>query len=244
MGLFYLNHARYPEAERYFIRVIQLIPGSAKAYNNLGAVYLKMGRNGDAIEQLQKSISIEPIAYACSNLGYLYYMDGRVADAAAQFEKATELIGTDFRIWGNLAEAYRWTPALALKAPAAYRRAIDLTQKEIAINPVDAQLHSRLATYWAALGLIDSGLAERPADRRKAAAEIEKAIRLAPEDGTVEFHAAVVYEEARHRDRALRALKASLEASSEYREEIRRAPALDALRRDPRFHRLFDTHQN
>jgi tetratricopeptide (TPR) repeat protein len=244
LGLFYLNHGRFPEAEQYFIKVIQLTPSSAKAYNNLGAAYLKMGRYDDAIEQLEKSISIEPIAYACGNLGYLYFMDGRFGEAAAQYEKATELIATDFRIWGNLADAYRWTPPLAAKAPAAYRRAIDLVQKEIAINPVEAQLHSRLATYWAALGLIDSSLADRAAERRTAAAEIEKAIRLAPADGTVQFHATIVYEQARHRDRALRALKTSLQASSEYREEIRRTPALEKLRTDPRFHRLFDMHQD
>ncbi len=244
LGLFYLNHGRYPEAERYFLKVIQLTPSSAKAYNNLGAVYLKMGRNSDAIDQLQKSIAIEPVAYACSNLGYLYYMEGRIADAAAQFEKATELIATDSRIWGNLADAYRWTPTLADKAPTAFRRAIDLTQKEIAINPVDAQLHSRLATYWTALGLIDSNQAERTAARRKSAAEIEKAIRLSPADGTVQFHATIVYEQNQHRDQALRALKATLQATSEYREEIRKAPALAGLRKDPRFHRLFDTYQN
>jgi eukaryotic-like serine/threonine-protein kinase len=244
MGMFYFNHGRYPEAELYFTKVIQFTPSSAKAYNNLGGVYLKMGRNNEAMVQLEKSISIEPIAYACGNLGYLYFMDGRFAEAAAQYEKATELIATDFRIWGNLADAYRWTPPLAAKAPAAYQRAIDLVQKEIAINPVEAQLHSRLATYWAALGLVDSGLAERPAERRKAAVEIEKAIRLAPADGTVQFHAAIVYEQAHHRDQALRALTASLQASSEYREEILRVPPLESLRKDPRFHRLFDTHQN
>ncbi len=244
MGVFYFNHARYPDAEKYLTKVIQLTPSSAKAYSNLGAVYIKMGRYDDAIDQFQKSISIEPIAATCSNLGYLYYMDGRFADAAAQFEKATELIGTDSEFWGNMADADRWTSALAGKAPAAYRRAIDLVQKEIAINPADAQLHSRLANYWAALGLIDPDPASRPKARKIAAAEIEKALHLSPNDGTVQFRAALVYEQIHQRDRALRALKASLRAGSECLEEFRRAPPLKDLRKDPRFNRLLNTHQN
>jgi eukaryotic-like serine/threonine-protein kinase len=244
IGLFYLNHGRYPEAQQYFAKVIQLTPASAKAYSNLGVAYVKMGRNADAVDQFQKSISIEPIAAACSNLGYLYYMDGRFGDAAAQFEKATELIATDSEFWGNLADAYRWTPALAGKAPAAFRRAIDLIQKEIAINPVDAQLHSRLAIYSIALGSIDPVPAERQTARRNAAKEIEKAIRLAPADGTVQYRAAIVYEQTHQRDRALHALAASLQAGSEYREEMRRVPPLEDLRKDLRFRRLLDIHQN
>jgi eukaryotic-like serine/threonine-protein kinase len=244
MGVFYFNHARYPEAEEYFTKVIQLTPSSAKAHSNLGAVYVKMGRHEDAIDQFQKSIFIEPIAAACSNLGYLYFMDGRFADAAAQFEKATELIGTDSEFWGNMADADRWTSALAGKAPAAYRRAIDLIQKEIAINPEDAQLHSRLAHYWASLGLIDPDPASRPEARKSAAAEIEKALHLSPTDGTVQFWATLVYEQIHQRDRALRALKASLQAGPEHLEEFRQAPPLKDLRNDPRFNRLLNTHQN
>ena len=152
LGVFYFNHGRYAEAEQYFREVIRLTPGSAKAYSNLGAAYLKDGRKEDALLQLEHSVSIEPSAVGCSNLGSLYYFEGRYADAAAQYLKAAELNPTESRYWGNLADAYRWTPALAAKAPEAYRHAIALTEKEIAINPRDAQLHARVATSWAALG--------------------------------------------------------------------------------------------
>jgi tetratricopeptide (TPR) repeat protein len=226
LGVFYFNHGRYAEAEQYFREVIRLTPGSAKAYSNLGAAYLKDGRKEDALLQLEHSVSIEPSAVGCSNLGSLYYFEGRYADAAAQYLKAAELNPTESRYWGNLADAYRWTPALAAKAPEAYRHAIALTEKEIAINPRDAQLHARVATSWAALG-----------DREKAALEIARALQLSSADGYVQFCAALVDEQNHQRDLALRALKSAIESNYSL-EEILHAPPLNELREDPRFSRL------
>jgi Flp pilus assembly protein TadD len=223
IGLFYLNKGRYPEAEQYFRKVIQLTPESAKAYSNLGVVYVRMHRGSDAVAQFEKSISIEPNAGAYNNVGYIYYFDGRYPDAAAQFEKATLLAPTDYRIWGGLADAYRFSPALAGKAPETFRHAIELIEKEIAINPRDGRLHARLAAYCAAVG-----------DREKAAAESHRAIELAPGDGAVQFRVAEVSEQARHRDEALRALQASLQAGYPL-EEILKAPILAGVREDPRF---------
>jgi serine/threonine protein kinase/tetratricopeptide (TPR) repeat protein len=226
IGVFYAGKGRYPEAERYLRQVVRLTPDSAKAYSNLGGLYLKMGRRAEAEAQLEKSVSIEPTAFGCSNLGVLYYLQGRYADAAVQYQKATEMNPTESRWWSNLADAYRWSPTLAAKAPDAFRHAIELSRQEIAINPRDAQLHSRLATSYAALG-----------EHEHAAAEIGEAIRLAPADGYVQFRAALVYEQAHQRERALRALKAALDGNYS-QEEIRNAPPLKDLRDDPRFVRL------
>ncbi len=242
VGLFYLNHGRFPEAEQYLSKVIPMTPASAKAHNNLGVVYVNMGRKEAAIGQFEKANSIEPVASTCSNLGYLYYMSGRFKDAAAQFEKATTLIDTDSQYWGNLADSYRWVPELAGKAHATYQHAIELIQKEIAINGVDALLHSRLATYWAALGVIDAGKAEGSRARKSAALEIAQAVHLSPTDGMVQFQAACVFEQAKQRDKALRAVKASLKAGPEHREEILKEPALESLRKDPRFLQILGTH--
>jgi serine/threonine-protein kinase len=114
----------------------------------------------------------------------------------------------------NLADAYRWTPALASKAPATYRRAVQIFQSEIAINPRDAQLRSKLATCWAALR--ETQLAE---------GEIERALQLAPNDGAVHFRAALVYEQGAQRDRALREVAAALQANYAL-PEILNAPPL------------------
>lgn len=227
LGVSYFRKGQYADAEPYFLQAVQLTPDNAKAYSNLGAVYLKMGRFTEAAAQLKKSIAIEPTAPGWSNLGASYYFAGRYADAIPPFEKATALTPTNSTWWGNLADAYRWTPSQASKAPATYQRALDLVEKEIAVNPRDPQLHARAATYWAALH-----------DQKRASLEIEEASSLAPEDATVQFRAALVYEQAGQRDRALLALKAAL-AGGFGRPEIDNAPPLSNLREDPRFREII-----
>jgi tetratricopeptide (TPR) repeat protein len=228
LGVFYYNQNRFGDAERRFREVIRLTPDSAKAYSNLGGTYAMMGRYADAAVQLQKSVSLAPTSDGYDNLGTLYYYDGNYAQAAAQYRKAIDLAPTNSEFWGNLADAYRWDPALAGKAPDTYRHAIEMVQRDIGVNPRDAQLHSEVAMWWAALG-----------SRKEAALEIAKAIDLAPRDGLVQFRATVVYEQAGERDQALRALQAARKAGYPP-DEFRHAPPLKALREDPRYARLVN----
>jgi eukaryotic-like serine/threonine-protein kinase len=232
LGTSFFRKGQYQEAEPYFQQVVQLTPDSAKAYSNLGGLYLKMGRLAEATFQLKKSISIEPTAAAWSNLGTSYYLAGRYSDAILPFEKATELTPANSALWGNLADAYRWTPSQAGKATATYNRALELAQKEIVVNPRDAELHARVATYWAAVK-----------NRERASLEIEEALSLAPNDATVQFKASLVYEQANQRDRALIALQAALE-DGYGRPQIDTAPLLDKLRADSRFRIMINRRSN
>jgi tetratricopeptide (TPR) repeat protein len=228
LGVFYFNNGRFSDAARCFVDVIRLTPDSAKAHSNLGVTYAKLGREADAAAEFQKSLTLGATSDGYNNLGFYYYWRGDYAQAAAQFQKATELAPRNSLFWGNLADAYRWDPALAAKAPDTYRRAIDLAQREITVNPRNGQLHSWVATWWAALG--------RP---NEASLEIATAIGLSPGDGLVQFSAALVYEQAGQRDRALRALQAALQAGYPSG-EFRKAPPLASLREDPRYRRLIN----
>lgn len=233
LGASYVRHGQFAEAVPYFLQVERLTPDNAKAYSNLGGVYLQMGRFAEAATQLQKSISIEPTAAGFSNLGTSYYLDGRFADAIAPFEKAVALTPARSALWGNLADSYRWTPSQASKAPAGYNRALDLVQKEIEVNPRDPLPHAAAATYWAAL-----------LNRDRASAEIEEALSLGPSNATVQFEAALVFEQADQHDRALFALKAAL-ADGYPRREIDNAPPLAKLRESPGFRAIINgTNRN
>jgi Flp pilus assembly protein TadD len=228
LGVFYFNNGQLGEAERCFLEVIRLTPDSAKAYSNLGGLYGRMGRYAAAIVQVRKSLSIKPTSDGYDNLGGIYYWSGDYLQASAQFEKAIKMAPENSRFWGDLADAYRWAPRLGPKAPDTYRHAIDLIQREIAVNPLDAQLRSRLATWWAALSR-----------RQEAILEIQKAIRLAPHDGLVLYHSALVYEQAGERERALLALRAALKAGYPT-DKARRALPLETLREHPRYRRTVD----
>src|SRR5260370_9525203 len=226
LGVFYFNHNRYGEAEQSFRRVIELTPDNYLAYSNLGAVYLALGRNEDAAGMYQRSLAIKPDAFTYSGLGTIYYFQGRYADAAAQYEKAVELAPKDFAKRGNLADAYRWVPALGHKATQEFGKAIELAEEALATNPKDSKLRANLAGYRSSSG-----------DRAGSLRDIQEALRMAPGDGFVLFRAVLVYEQAGMRERAWKALEACINAGYSM-EQIRKAPPLADLRKEERFRKL------
>ncbi len=223
LGAFYHRRGRYAEAETQFLTITKLVPDSPRAYASLGGIYHMLGRYDEAIAMLNKSLAIKPTAQAYTNLGTLYSFQGRYAEAVPMMENAVKLNPNNHQFWGNLAEAYLRTPTLASKAPETYRRAVQLAEQARSVNPKDAVVRARLASYLAKLGEKDAALTE-----------IEEARRLAPDNVTVLFRAASVYEITGHRNRALKALEAAIDNGYSI-EEIHRAADLAELRKDPRY---------
>jgi tetratricopeptide (TPR) repeat protein len=225
-GRFYFRSEQLPKAERSFRHSVDLTPDSPQAHSNLGVVYLQMGRYTEAIEQFQKAVSIEPNTPAYSNLGAAYYYLQRYADAVLPYQRAVEMAPSSSMYWGNLADAYRYTPALGDQAVPAYRHAIELLEKEIRANSRDPRLRARLAMYYASIG-----------ERDRALTEIAEALRLDPSQGYVQYRAALVYEQAGDRARALNSLELALKARQPMA-DILAAPPLEQLRKDPGFARM------
>ena len=229
LGAYYFNDGPVQNAEQYYKEVVKLTPGNYLAHNDLGAVYLRMGRYSEATSELEKSVAIKSVAMNQSNLGSVYFLQGRFKDAAFSYEKAVAATGTNSSWWGNLADAYRFTPELSRKAPEAYRKAVAFGERELSANLRDARLRARIAYYYAALGNKDSALAA-----------IAEARRISPSDGYVLFRAGTVYEQMGDRERAIRSLQAAVQAHYPL-EEIRKAPTLKSLREDPRYAFLVDS---
>lgn len=226
LGAFYYNCARYSEAEKMWRRVIELTPDNIRGYSNLGALYSTMGRNELAIAMLKKSLEIKPTATAASNLGYIYFYQDKYAHAMTMFEKGIELGKNDYVSWGNLADTYRYTPGYQEKAQQAYQRAIQLSEKELEINPKDSEILSVLAHYYALSG-----------EYKKALDKIAKARKLAPNNVEVLRKAVFVFELTNQRDQAFQALEEYIRRGGSM-EEIRKDPDLSKLRKDPRYQQL------
>ena len=79
--------------------------------SNLGAAYFLLGDFGNAAAAFRRSVEIAPTGEGYSNSATMYYFDGRYDDAAAMFEKAVKLAPQDHSLWGNLADAYRYSKA-------------------------------------------------------------------------------------------------------------------------------------
>jgi eukaryotic-like serine/threonine-protein kinase len=223
LGVFYNRHGRLQDALAQFQRVLAMTPDSYVAYANLGGIYLRLGRHQEAAGALEKSLALRPTSKAYMNLGSVYYFEARYREAGEAYRKAAQLTPSDERAWGAVADALRWVPGNEDEAAGAYRQAIALAQQQAALNPRNAELHSRLAMYHAYAG-----------DRDAADAELQEALRLSAGDGAVLFQAALVHEQLGRRQRALDAVEQALRAGYS-REEIGKAPALEALRHDSRY---------
>ena len=91
MGLSYFGRGINDKAIASFKRAIDLKGDYAEAYNNLGAVYIKLERWNDALEPLRKAaddvLYLTP-EYSFTNLGWVYYKLGDKTKALDYYKRA------------------------------------------------------------------------------------------------------------------------------------------------------------
>jgi class 3 adenylate cyclase/TolB-like protein/Flp pilus assembly protein TadD len=149
-GILLLTLGRPREAAVAFQRVADLEPDNAGALNNLGVANLNAGDFGQATKAFSRALAIEPRPSSYSNTGVGYYYSGRYEEAAGMFRKAAEITPMDQRLWGNLADALRFS-GRAREAEEAYARALALVEGELAVNPKNAFNQAQAAYYYSRL---------------------------------------------------------------------------------------------
>ncbi|MEX2149480.1 MAG: tetratricopeptide repeat protein [Steroidobacteraceae bacterium] len=150
-GNFLFGQGRPTEAVVFYERATILAPDNPNAFNNLGSAYMLAGDFDHARRALERSIAIEPRRGSYSGLGSVQYYLGRYELAEDMFRKAIELAPADHRVWGNLADTLRFD-ARPDEAREAYRRALELADGELAINPKHAINQAQAAYYAIQLG--------------------------------------------------------------------------------------------
>ena len=226
---FLYRRARYDEAVASWEAALKITPDNVVLLRNLGGAYFSVGRYDEAASSLQRALEVRPAAAIYTNLGTLRFYQGRYADAVAAFEKAVELGSTNHLYWGNLGDGYRWAPGRRNDAPAPYRRAIALVEQEIATGGSDADRESRRAVYLVKLG-----------NRDEALQVIEGVTRQPNLTAQISFRAAMVFELAGSRDRALLWVERAVKAGYPIR-DLTNEPEFTALRADERYQRVVDT---
>ena len=142
------------------------VPGSARAHNNMGNVWLGTpGRFNDAVAEYEKAVRFGPeMAEAHNNLGSVRArMPGRMDGAIAQFREALRLRPDFAEAHNNLGNALSFHRERMDEAVEQYEEAIRL-------RPDWARVHSNLARALDAEG--------RTLD---AVAEYGEAVRLQPD---------------------------------------------------------------
>jgi len=223
LGNFYMSHARYDEAAAMFTQVTSLAPDSFIGFSNLGGVRVLQGKYAEAIPFFERSLSIRPSALAYSNLGTVHFQMRQYAESATDFEQAVKLDSKNYELWGNLGDAYYWTPGRRAEAAGAYGAAITLGEENLRHNPRDAQLLAYLGQSHAMRG-----------ERKAALDKINAALHLQPKSLDILLASAIVYQQLGDSSRALNTLEkaASLGIAPE---TIRDTPNFGALSGNPRF---------
>ncbi len=200
LGRFNLLRANYHEAVAAFRKATLLEPDSATPYANLGASYLFLYDFDNAAEAFEKANAIEPTRGALSNGGVIHYYLGNFEKAVALYRKALELTPDDYRIWGNLADAFYQMPGFRQEAASAYLKALSLCETAHAIHQDDFTILATMAWFKARIGRFD-----------EARNDIQAALAGADKDPDIYFVAGLIAAEQGLRDEAISYLQASLD---------------------------------
>lgn len=130
------SKGNYEKAVGHLRKAVEISPDFYKAYNDLGAQYIKLNRFDEAVAALERAISIYPdAAFPYLNLGYVYIQKGERA-------KATEVLRKAISLDEKLAQAHYLLGQSLLQsneldeAEQSLRRAYTLEPKKM----VDARL--------------------------------------------------------------------------------------------------------
>jgi tetratricopeptide (TPR) repeat protein len=232
LGTFLFRQGRFDEAARSFLQVTTLAPDSYRGYQNLGGAYTAMGRFSEALPALERSVQVRPTSTAYSNLGTVYFYLGRFPEAARTNEQAVKLDGRNYVLWGNLADAYFWTPGERDKAPAAYVNARSLAEEQLKINPRDASALGQVALDHAMLR-----------ERDAASQNIQHALALAPADPDLQLKAAIIALQFGNSEQSINYVGKALDAGLSP-VLVKDHPAFATLRSDKRFVQILTGHSS
>ncbi|MGO9269083.1 MAG: tetratricopeptide repeat protein, partial [Terriglobia bacterium] len=226
LGAFYLYQSEYAKAAEMFQKVIDLTPDSFRGYSNLGATQLYQGHYQDAIRPLDQSLAIRPTADTYSNIATAHFHLQEYGEAARNYLEATKLNAQDYSLWGNLGEAYYYAGKRS-DAMEAYRKGMSLANGQLQVNPRDGDLLGALADYYSMMG-----------DRKDALARLDQSLQYGRGNKDLLFNAALIYNQLGETGSALEWLQKALEAGYS-KEMVRNAPALENLRKNPRYLKLI-----
>jgi adenylate cyclase len=217
-GNFLFYRGRAAEASAAYERVTKLTPDNPDALSSLGGAYLLMGNFEQAGDAFERAFALEPRRGSYNNIGVVHYYLGRYDEAAQMYRKAVESAPSDHRVWGNLADALLFG-SHPQEAREAYRRALELADGELAVNPRHALNQAQAAYYAMRLGEIERA---------------RQAIAIALAEGAsttyVEYYVALAEEGLGNRSAALAHARRALKLG--YPEKLMRAaPELGEVRK-------------
>ncbi len=146
------RQGRLDEAIAGYVRAVELEPGRAQLYNNLGVALRARGQFAAAVACYRRAIALKPDDHGThSNLGNALRALGRL-DAAEASHRAALALDPDY------VEAH-YNLGLVLKDKHAIRPALDCLNRVVQLRPDHVDAHWDRALAWLAGGDLARGFA-------------------------------------------------------------------------------------
>ncbi|NGP76384.1 protein kinase [Balneolaceae bacterium YR4-1] len=232
LGNFYLLTGRYDDAIAQFKQVIELSPDNYRGYLNLGNSFYRKNELVKAAKNYEKSMSIKQTGSAASNLGTIYYMNKNYEKAAENYKVALQFRPNRYSLWANLGNAHYWSTGKREEANKYFRKAIEIAENSLNVNPNDVTTLRSLGNYYAEIR-----------DSVQAVSYLNKAVSKGGDDLTMtnQFMIGAAYERLGDRREAIAWIKSALENGYPLADVISQ-PELEELIEDPKFKKIIEDH--
>ena len=170
----------YDKAIEAFGKVVKLEPQNPVGYGNTGRIYYAKGEWENAIVWFRKAQQQEDSPLWESNLAAANLYAGHYDEARRLLESAAAKAPNNYRIAGNLADAWRATGNLE-RARQLYAKAISLAFDTFKVNPRDSTMLGTVALDYAKSG-----------DFSRAAEFIRRALSISPDDSSLLYKQGVI----------------------------------------------------
>lgn len=221
---FYYTKEQYIDSANTYKIVTRLTPDSSVGYLGKGSAYWMLGDTQQALQAYERSLELSPSRQAYTNLGMFYYYAGKFEPAVAMQLKALEFAQTDHRVWGRLAESYRFIPAQGSQSQLAYKRAAELARDNLLINKEDWYTRAILGLYLVHLGEQVEGINL-----------LDAAIEQSQRNPEVLYFKALAVLQIDDTEQAITLLEEAVTLEQYYRQFIALDPDLKRLQNEPRF---------
>ncbi|GBD43805.1 Beta-barrel assembly-enhancing protease [bacterium HR40] len=136
---------RWPEAERQFLKALELEPEQPFVLNYLGYSWVEKGMHLDrAKEMLHRAVELRPRdGFIVDSLGWAYYQLGEYERAVEYLERAVELEPGDPVINDHLGDAY-WRVGRRREARFQWERALSLKPDSELAAKIEGKLRAGL----------------------------------------------------------------------------------------------------
>lgn len=227
---FYYRTERYEEAIRTYEIATSLAPDVASSFGGMGAAYWMLGDLNRARVAYDRSLELKPSRQGYTNMGLRYYYAGQFDDAVEMQKRALKYAPDDHRVWGRLAESYRFVAGNEAASQQAYKRAAALAEANLGVNESDWITTGLLGLYYSHLGRTEEALRL-----------VDRSVSMSHRKPEALYYQALARLKTGDENNALDALEEAVATDEQYRQFINSDPDLQPLKDSERFARLLPT---